>query len=64
MMNGIEIYHDTLSKDQCNQLIKMYDEDDRKVRGEVLAPGGTVVDDTIKSSTCLLYTSPSPRDRG
>ena len=27
----------------------MYDEDDRKVRGEVLAPGGTVVDDTIKS---------------
>ena len=52
-MNAIEIYHDTLSKDQCNQLIKMYDEDDRKVRGEVLAPGGTVVDDTIKSSTDL-----------
>ena len=53
MMNGIEIYHDTLSKDQCNQLIKMYDEDDRKTSGQILAPEGPIVDADIKLSTDL-----------
>lgn len=53
MMNGIEIYHDTLSKDQCNQLIKMYDEDDRKTSGQILAPEGPIVDAGIKLSTDL-----------
>ncbi len=52
-MNGIEIYHDTLSKDQCNQLIKMYDEDDRKTSGQILAPEGPIVDADIKLSTDL-----------
>ena len=28
-MNGLEIYQNTLTADQCNQLIKLFGDDDR-----------------------------------
>ena len=39
-MNGLEIYQNVLTPDQCNQLIKLFGDDDRKESGKILSPEG------------------------
>ena len=52
-MNGLEIYQNVLTPDQCNQLIKLFGNDDMKESGKILAPEGLREDPTIKTSTDL-----------
>ena len=52
-MNGLEIYQNVLTPDQCNHLIKLFDESNRKESGKILAPEGLREDPTIKTSTDL-----------
>ena len=58
-MHGLEIYPDTLDAQSCNYLINLFNNDDRRTQG-VTADG---IYEERKKSTCLLYTSPSPRDQ-
>ena len=52
-MNGLEIYQNVLTPDQCNQLIKLFGDDDRKQSGKILAPEGLREDPTAVSYTHL-----------
>ena len=44
------------------EIIKLFDEDDIEIRGEVFSTLLLNQNDILKYLVCLLYTSPSPRD--
>ena len=48
-MNGLEIYQNVLTTDQCDQLIKLFGDDDRKESGKILSPEGLREDPNIKT---------------
>ena len=54
-MSGLEIYQNILTPDQCNELIKLYNNDDRKESGKILSPEGLREDPKIKTSTDLNF---------
>ena len=37
MMNGLETYHNVLSKESCEKIIELFDNDKRKLKGETAA---------------------------
>ena len=61
-MNGLEIYQNVLTSDQCNQLIKLFGDDDRKESGKILSPEGLREDSDIKTSTDIQLNL-NPNDK-
>ena len=62
-MNGLEIYQNVLTPDQCNQLIKLFGDDDRKESGKILSPEGLREDSKIKTSTDIQLNFLNPNDK-
>ena len=62
-MNGLEIYQNVLTPDQCNQLIKLFGDDDRKESGKILSPEGLREDPKIKTSTDIQLNFLNPNDK-
>ena len=62
-MNGLEIYQNVLTPDQCNQLIKLFGDDDRKQSGKILAPEGLREDPTVKTSTDVQLNFLNPDNK-
>ena len=59
-MSGLEIYQNILTPDQCNELIKLYNNDDRKESGKILSPEGLREDPNIKTSTDIQLNFLNP----
>ena len=51
----IHVFNDAITSDFCDQIIEEYDDP------EDWKPG-TINDYEVNDYSCLLYTSPSPRD--
>ena len=63
-MNGLEIYQNVLTPDQCNQLIKLFGDDDRKESGKITSPKlGNIEDPDLKISTDLQLNFLNPDDK-
>ena len=62
-MNGLEIYQNVLTSDQCNQLIKLFGDDDRKESGKILLPEGLREDPDNKISTDIQLNFLNPNDK-